>query len=152
MVASAHYTLSGAYRTWGGWGMLTAGTMGLTALLLGLNLTRRAAPLPIRTVSVAPSLLAEAKRLGNELRVQDANSLRFVRVTPDAPPTHYTQASTNAFNACSGSASPCREPTDLGVSTRVRLPNRNPRRCREPRTRWNAIGSSCLYAGLSQAS
>ena len=43
---------------------------GLTALLLGLNLTRRAAPLPIRTVSVAPSLLAEAKRLGNELRVQ----------------------------------------------------------------------------------
>jgi len=67
---TAHYTLSGAYRTWGGWGVLTAGAMGLTALLLGLNLTRRAAPLPIRTVSVAPSLLLEAKRLGSELGVQ----------------------------------------------------------------------------------
>jgi len=66
---TAHYTLSGAYRQWGGWGALTAGAMGLTALLLGLTLTRRAAPLPVRTVSVAPSLLAEAQRLGDELGV-----------------------------------------------------------------------------------
>ena len=67
---TAHYTLSGAHRDWGGWGMLTAGAMGLCALLMGLGITRRAAPLPIRTVSVAPSLLAEAKRLGDELGVQ----------------------------------------------------------------------------------
>jgi hypothetical protein len=38
--------------------------MGLIALLLGLTLTRRVAPLPVRAVSVAPSLLAEAQRLG----------------------------------------------------------------------------------------
>lgn len=67
---TAHYTLSGAYRAWGGWGALTAGTMGLIALLLGLTLTRRVAPLPVRAVSVAPSLLAEAQRLGSELGVQ----------------------------------------------------------------------------------
>jgi len=66
---TAHYTLSGAYRDWGSWGALTASAMGLTALLTGLNLTRRAAPLPVRTVSVAPSLLAEAKRLGDELGI-----------------------------------------------------------------------------------
>jgi hypothetical protein len=67
---TAHYTLSGAYRDWGGWGALTAGGMGLGTLLMGLGITRRAAPLPVRTVSLAPSLLAEAQRLGNELGVQ----------------------------------------------------------------------------------
>jgi Zn-dependent protease with chaperone function len=67
---TAHYTLSGAYRAWGGWGALTASAMGFCALRMGLSLTRRAAPLPVRTVSLAPSLLAEAQRLGNELGVQ----------------------------------------------------------------------------------
>ena len=67
---TAHYTLCGAYRAWGGWGTLTAGAMGLCALLMGLGITRRAAPLPIRTVSLAPSLLAEAQRLGSELGVR----------------------------------------------------------------------------------
>jgi Zn-dependent protease with chaperone function len=66
---TAHYTLSGAYRNWGSAGMLIASAMGLTALLLGLTLTRRVAPLPVRAVSVAPSLLAEAQRLGDELGV-----------------------------------------------------------------------------------
>ena len=67
---TAHYTLSGAYRDWGSAGALMASAMGLTALLLGLNLTRHTAPLPVRTVSVAPRLLAEAKQLGNTLGVQ----------------------------------------------------------------------------------
>ena len=66
---TAHYTLSGAYRQEGGWGALAASAMGLTTLLLGLSLTRRPTPLPVRAVSVAPSLLAEAQRLGSELGV-----------------------------------------------------------------------------------
>lgn len=67
---TAHYTLSGAYQQSGGWGAVCASVMGLTALLIALGIHRRAAPLPARTVSLAPSLLAEAKRLGNELGVQ----------------------------------------------------------------------------------
>jgi Zn-dependent protease with chaperone function len=67
---TASYTLSGAHRAWGGWGVLSASAMGLGALLMGLSITRRPAPLPVRTVSVAPSLLAEVKRLGDELGVQ----------------------------------------------------------------------------------
>lgn len=67
---TAHYTLSGAYQQSGGWGAVCASVMGLTALLIALGIHRRAAPLPVRTVSLAPSLLAEAKRLGNELGVQ----------------------------------------------------------------------------------
>jgi len=67
---TVHYTLSEAYRNWGSWDALSASAMGLCALLIGLGMTRRPAPLPIRTVSLAPSLLAEAQRLGNELGVQ----------------------------------------------------------------------------------
>ena len=67
---TVHYTLSGASRDWGGWGALAASAMGLCALLMGLGMTRCPAPLPTRAVSLAPSLLAEAQRLGNELGVQ----------------------------------------------------------------------------------
>jgi len=77
---TAHYTLSGAYRDWGGWGALAASVMGLCALLMGLGMTRRPAPLPVRTVSLAPSLLTEAQRLGNELGVQ----VREILVLDDA--------------------------------------------------------------------
>jgi Zn-dependent protease with chaperone function len=64
---TVHYTLSGASRDWGA---LAASAVGLCALLMGLGMTRRPAPLPTRAVSLAPSLLAEAQRLGNELGVQ----------------------------------------------------------------------------------
>lgn len=67
---TAHYTLSGAYQQSGGWGVFCASAMGLTALLMTLGIHRSAAPLPVRTVSLVPSLFAEAKRLGDELGVQ----------------------------------------------------------------------------------
>lgn len=67
---TTHYTLSGTYQQWGGWGVICASAMGLATLFVALSIHRRAAPLPVRTVSLAPHLLAEAKRLGNELGVQ----------------------------------------------------------------------------------
>ncbi|MCX7993676.1 MAG: M48 family metalloprotease [Fimbriimonadales bacterium] len=64
------YIATGQYRTWGVWGVLTAGTMGLTVLLIGIGLMRRPTPLPIRSVPVETHLLEEAQRLGRELGVQ----------------------------------------------------------------------------------
>ncbi len=90
---TAHYTLSGLYRDWGGWGALTASAMGLGALLLTLGLTRRPAPLPVRAVSVAPSLLDEAQRLGAELGVQ----VREILVLDGA-----RTRTANAFALCGG--------------------------------------------------
>lgn len=64
------YTLSGQYRSAGAWGALTAGVMGLGALLIGLGMMRRPTPLPVRSVAVEAHLLAEARRLGRELGVR----------------------------------------------------------------------------------
>lgn len=65
-----HYTLSGQYRSEGAWGALTAGAMGVGALLIGLSIMRRPTPLPIRAVAVEAHLLTEARRLGRELGVR----------------------------------------------------------------------------------